>query len=362
MKQSTETVITTIGNAKTRIRRISLQKRKQRNRIIILASILALTIIIFALFSIIPGKSSVPTEETPSDETAPEISLLGEPEIYLVVGSEYHEDGAMAIDQKSNISIETPVKISGKIDTKTPGDYTITYTSSDRSGNTATATRTVHIINRATTTSNSGHKIIYLTFDDGPGAYTSQLLDVLKKYNVKATFFVTGSGDDSLIAREYNEGHTVGLHTFTHNYASIYSSVDNFFADLYRIQDRVKSITGYTSMITRFPGGSSNSISAYYDGGTHIMSRLVNEVSARGFTYFDWNISSGDAGGTTSTAEVIKNVTSALKPESSVILQHDIKDFSVAAVEQIIQYGLNNGYTFKKLEPSSYTAHHGVTN
>ena len=361
MKQSTETVIATIGNAKTRIRRISLERRKRRNRIILLIFVLALIFIAFLLFSILPGQSSNP-EETPEDKTAPELSLLGESEIYLIIGSKYHEDGAMAIDLRNNVSTETPVKISGNVDTKTPGDYTVTYTSSDRSGNTSTATRTIHVINRATPTPNSGNKIVYLTFDDGPGVYTGQLLDILKKYNVKATFFVTGTGDDNLIAREYNEGHTVGLHTYTHDYATIYASVDNFFADLYRIQDRVKRITGYSSMIIRFPGGSSNSISAYYDGGSHIMSRLVNEVSARGFTYFDWNISSGDAGGTTSTAEVVKNVTNALKAESSVVLQHDIKDFSVAAVEQIIKYGLDNGYTFRRLEPSSYTAHHGVTN
>ena len=205
-------------------------------------------------------------------------------------------------------------------------------------------------------------KIVYLTFDDGPGPYTAKLLDVLKKYNVKATFFVTGAGDDSLLTREYNEGHAIGLHTFTHSYSYVYSSVGNFFSDLYRVQDRVREATGYTSTLMRFPGGSSNGVSASYDGGTHIMSTLASEVQSRGFTYFDWNVSSGDAGGATSPSEVYSNVIENLKPEYSVVLQHDVKEFSVDAVEDIIKYGQKNGYTFKRLEPDSFAAHHGINN
>ena len=208
----------------------------------------------------------------------------------------------------------------------------------------------------------TGQKVIYLTFDDGPGPHTAKLLDILKKYDVKVTFFVTRAGDDELIAREHTEGHTVALHSFTHDYAYIYSSVDNFFTDLYEIQARVKNITGETATLIRFPGGSSNLVSANYDGGIGIMSRLVNEVTNRGFTYFDWNISSGDAGGATSPGEVYENVINSLKPDFSVVLQHDIKEFSVDAVEDIIKYGKANGYTFKKLDQSSFTAHHGVNN
>ena len=205
-------------------------------------------------------------------------------------------------------------------------------------------------------------KVVYLTFDDGPGPYTAKLLDILKKYNVKATFFVTGRGDDALIKREYDEGHTIALHTFTHDYAYVYSSISNFFTDLYEVQNRVKNITGETSMLIRFPGGSSNTVSASYDGGTHIMSQLVNEVTARGFTYFDWNVSSGDGGAPLSPDDVYDNVTNALKPEYSVVLQHDVKEYSVDAVERIINYGLSSGYTFSRLDSSSFTAHHGVTN
>ena len=115
-------------------------------------------------------------------------------------------------------------------------------------------------------------------------------------------------------------------------------------------------------MLIRFPGGSSNTVSRKYDGGIHIMSLLTKDVQEKGFVYFDWNISSGDAGGTSSSDGVYNNVISHLKSGSSVVLQHDTKKFSVDAVERIIQYGLNNGYTFKGLDASSPGAHHGVLN
>lgn len=288
------------------------------------------------------------------DEQPPEITLNGPEKQTIVIGSNYEEQGATAVDNCDEVIVETI----GEVNTKVAGTYTITYRSTDKSGNTAEKTRLVRVANPA-----AGDGVIYLTFDDGPGDYTNTLLDILKKYGIKATFFVTGAGDDALIAREHNEGHAIGLHTSSHNYSYIYSSIDNFLNDLYRVQDRVKNITGETTTLMRFPGGSSNLVSKRYDGGSHIMSQLVGEVTNRGFTYFDWNILSGDAGETTDPDQVYINVISHLKPSgASVVLQHDVKDYSVAAVERIIQYGLDNGYAFAKLDAGSFTAHHGVNN
>ena len=295
---------------------------------------------------ILPAKSG--------DTEPPVITLNGEGHVSIYQNNWYGDAGATVVDNCDEVELVT----TGSVNTNAVGTYEITYSATDNSGNAASVKRTVEVKQpqRASGT-------IYLTFDDGPGQYTARLLDILKKYNVKATFFVTGKGDDSLILREYNEGHTVALHTFSHDYGYVYQSEKNYFDDLYRIQDRVKRITGVAPTLIRFPGGSSNTISANYDGGQRIMSKLVKSVQEKGFTYFDWNVSSGDAGGATTSDAVFNNVVRSLKNGgSSVVLQHDIKGFSVDAVERIIQYALNRGYTFAPLTASSFTAHHGVNN
>lgn len=287
------------------------------------------------------------------DTTAPVISLGGESSYTLQLGSALDLPEASATD-----ACDGPVSVerSGSFDANTVGTYDILYSAKDSHDNSSEQKVSITVLPK-----NNG--VIYLTFDDGPGPYTSGLLDILKKYNVKATFFVTCGGSDDLIRREFDEGHTVALHTCSHNYAYLYSSVAAFFDDLYSVQNRVKNITGVAPTLTRFPGGSSNTVSAAYDGGAHIMSTLASELPARGFTYFDWNISSGDAGGAYTTDAVAANVINSLVYDgNSVILQHDIKDFSVAAVEHIIVYGLEHGYTFARLESSSPTAHHGINN
>jgi peptidoglycan/xylan/chitin deacetylase (PgdA/CDA1 family) len=208
----------------------------------------------------------------------------------------------------------------------------------------------------------SGSKIVYLTFDDGPGPYTAQLLDVLKKYDVKATFFVTCNRAQyrNMITRAYNEGHSIGLHSCTHDYSKVYASEDAFFAELDTISNVVKAATGVETKLVRFPGGSSNTVSRKYNQG--VVTRIVNELNERGYVYFDWNVSSGDAGNTTSTSKVYDNVIRGLKGNYSIVLQHDIKKFSVDAVERIIQDGKKYGFTFKALDMTSPTAHHRINN
>ena len=208
-------------------------------------------------------------------------------------------------------------------------------------------------------------KNISITFDINwcDEDYLYDILDVLDKHNVKATFFVTNTHPDyqSLIAKEASKGHTVAIHSATHDYAKIYRSVDAYFDDFNTMNNIIIAQTGKSAQIVRFPGGSSNTISRKYCSG--IMSQLVCGVAEKGFLYCDWNVSSGDAGGTTSTSQVVQNVTSGVKNNNvSIVLQHDIKDFSVNAVEEIIQWGLSEGYTFLPLTTSSPMSHHGVNN
>ena len=203
-------------------------------------------------------------------------------------------------------------------------------------------------------------KVIYLTFDDGPSQYTPQLLDILDKYGVKATFFVVNTPYVHLVEDIVERGHAIGVHSATHDFKTIYASEDAFFADLTKMRDIIYNRTGVYTNLIRFPGGSSNTISKFNPG---IMSRLTRAVEDMGYHYFDWNVDSDDAGSTRTKDGVVTNVINGCKNRKiSIVLQHDIKGYSVNAVEEILIWGLENGYTFLPLDMSSPTAHHGVNN
>lgn len=206
----------------------------------------------------------------------------------------------------------------------------------------------------------SGQKVCYLTFDDGPSANTLKILDILNKYGVKATFFVINSADIGYVKNIYEAGHTVGLHTATHNYSQIYASTDAYFNDLQQISDKVESIIGIKPTVMRFPGGSSNKVSAKYCGG--IMTRLVSLVQERGYSYFDWNVASGDADSNTPSYTYIRNnvLNSAKNKNSACVLMHDssAKTTTVQALPEIIEGLTAMGYRFEALTPETYGYHH----
>ncbi len=292
------------------------------------------------------------------DKTAPVITLKQGSTITLYLNETWKDPGYTAIDNCDS-NITNKVETSGNVNTKKLGTYKITYSVTDEAGNVAKIERTVKVVNRPVA---DGSSIIYLTFDDGPKEGTTNvILDILKEENVKATFFVTNSGPDYLIKRAYDEGHTVGLHTASHNYQTVYSSVDNYYRDLKQVQNRVKRITGYESKIIRFPGGSSNTISKKYSKG--IMSVLTKDTVNKGYRYYDWNISSGDAGEVSTASGVYNTVIKYLKKNrSNMILMHDIKPYTRDALRNIIKYGKNNGYTFAKITMSTPMITHGVNN
>ena len=309
------------------------------------------------------NKTSVQRTIEYNDGIAPTITLNGDSDITIKAGTRFEDPGCTAKDSHGN-DISDSVSVSDNISTYRAGTYTITYSVTDKFGNETSIDRTVTVeAVKQTATTSSGNKVVYLTFDDGPGAHTQQLLDILDKYNVKVTFFVTNvnSGYENMIAKEAAAGHTVAIHSASHDYKKIYSSVDAYFADLNEMSDIIYAQTGQRPKLIRFPGGSSNTVSLKYCSG--IMTTLTKAVTDQGYKYFDWNVSSGDAGGTTSTEEVYQNVVNGMKSHNvSVVLQHDIKGFSVNAVERIIQWGLANGYTFLPLTTSTEDVHHGINN
>lgn len=277
------------------------------------------------------------------DKTSPIIKLNGSEFAYSFVGEEYKDEGYEIIDNCDS-DLNGKVVVKTDLNNEEVGQYTVKYSVSDNSGNETTATRKVIVSKKGQ------NGTIYLTFDDGPmNGVTDVILDILKEEGVKATFFVTNRGPDDLIKREYDEGHSIALHTASHDYGLVYSSVDNYFNDLSIVQERVKRITGYESKIIRFPGGSSNTVSKKYSEG--IMTTLTREVLIRNYKYYDWNLASGDTDSAKCDAETIKNnVISRLSKERvNVVLMHDIKGCSRDALRDIIRYARDNGYSFDKI-------------
>lgn len=208
-----------------------------------------------------------------------------------------------------------------------------------------------------------GPKTCYLTFDDGPSDNTSKILDILKENNIKATFFVVHNNPE-LLKRIHNEGHTIGLHSASHKYSKIYASEEAFFADLTEIGDAVERATGVRSKIIRFPGGSSNTVSASYCKG--IMSRLTRQVVEKGYLYYDWNASDGDADGSNIPAStLIKNIRrDGTSSKRLIVLMHDAADkkTTVEALPEIIKIYRDAGYAFDRITEQTPMMTHGVNN
>ena len=299
------------------------------------------------------------------DIEAPKLVLNGEESIVLNMGDAYNELGVTVTDNCDQ-DIQNKVAIESNVNTNVAGQYTVSYTATDNSENKTTITRTVTVVNPYNSPNLNGvGKVIYLTFDDGPSStITPSLLQILKEENVKATFFVINHSDslNYLIKQEYDEGHTVALHSDTHEYSYVYSSVDNYFNDLTSIQNKVSGIIGIKPNIIRFPGGSSNTVSRKYSPG--IMSILSKEVLNRGFIYFDWNVSSEDAGGARTASQVYNNVVNNLVYKNNVVLLHDFESNykTLNAIRDIIQYGKSHGYIFKTITQDTYPTRHHVNN
>lgn len=203
-------------------------------------------------------------------------------------------------------------------------------------------------------------KVIYLTFDDGPGPYTQQLLNILDQYGVKATFFVVDTPYVSLLSEIARRGHTIGIHSASHSFRQVYAGETAFFEDLTAMGNIIYRETGTYTDLIRFPGGSSNTVSRFNPG---IMTRLTKAVEDMGYLYFDWNVDSNDAGGAETAWEVYDNVIRGCKGlRQAVVLQHDIKPFSVEAVAWIVRWGKANGYHFATLDANGPIVHHDVQN
>lgn len=189
---------------------------------------------------------------------------------------------------------------------------------------------------------------VYLTFDDGPSDHTYSILSYLEQYNIKATFFVVPTRTEGCYAKLKaiaDAGHSIGVHSASHVYKDIYASVENYLEDFHEAWDIIYEATGIRTEIFRFPGGSVNDFNA--DTRDHI----IQEMTRRGFRYFDWNVDSNDAGGANWTDmynSIPKDIAGNYR---SVVLMHDSASTpnTVLVLGDVLQVLVNEGYKFDKI-------------
>ena len=195
-------------------------------------------------------------------------------------------------------------------------------------------------------------KTVYITIDDCPMGYTGQILKILKKHDVKATFFVMNTYNNRMLKQIQADGHCIGLHTYTHTFKKCYRSQYSYFADLEKLSDIVEGYTGTRPNIIRFPGGTGNHV-----GGKLNMRRMVNGVEDLGYRAFDWTASSGDATRPRPTSEkAAANALASITADSEILLTHD-KPCSPGALEIMIPALKNRGYVFETLDHHPEESH-----
>ena len=314
-----------------------LNKRKVLGTLI--AAIVLITLIVVLTKNITNRKEAayVPSEggavEVASKNVVPQDNQIP---IQVVNSQENTSVQNTAVDNNTNTSVNA-------------------NTNTNESTNTNTGAETTK--QNENKTDNSYKGVIWLTFDDGPSAnITPKVLDILKKENIKATFFVINysESNEHLVKRVVEEGHSIGIHGYSHEYSKIYKSKETFMNNVYTLQERIQKSTGVKTMYTRFPGGSSNTVSRKYCKG--IMTELTKEMLSKGFKYYDWNISSGDAGGAKTSKDIYNNVTKNLsKKRGNMVLMHDFggNKKGLEALPDIIKYAKQNGYTFASIDDNT---------
>ncbi len=263
---------------------------------------------------------------------------------YVTIRDDYDQNPKLVIEKNG-------------FDVNKNGTYTIKYIATDFSGNKSEKEVKVFVKDKVV------EKIVYLTFDDGPSKFTPQVLEILKKYDCKASFFITGMNSSyyKYIKVAHNQGHTIGLHTFSHKYNKVYASINEYFKDLDKIGQLAKEYIGFVPKYIRFPGGSSNTVSRRHTKG--IMTKLTKMVEEKGYQYYDWNAENGDGYTKMDKSEMIRRATSS-SSNQVMILMHDAngKQSTVDTLPTIIKYYQDRGYVFKAIDDSTPIYHQHVNN
>ena len=300
--------------------------------------------------------------ERPKD---PVLVFVGGERTQIPADYRFVDPGFLAVDMYGR-DLSERVEIEGEVTPWHLGEYTLSYTVTDDFGRTVSAERVIEVVQAEMPETVVQEKVIYLTFDDGPAEPTEALLDMLAKYDAKVTFFVTYSDPRyvDMIGRAYREGHSIGLHGYAHNASLIYASEEDYFDYFDKMQEIIYEQTGEYTRIVRFVGGSSNSASIGICEG--IMSRLAEDLTNMGYRYYDWNVQPENAECDVSAAfQNIAGNAQRICAEGETVpisLQHDPGGWNRLVVERVIQWGLENGYTFKGIDLTTPEVHHRICN
>lgn len=202
-------------------------------------------------------------------------------------------------------------------------------------------------------------KRVYLTFDDGPSIYTGQILDILKANDIKATFFVIAREDESYwpyYTRILEEGHTLGMHSYTHDYNQVYASLDSFETDVNSLSQFLYDRTGEYPTIYRFPGGSSNTVCNVP------MEECIAYLNEQGITYYDWNALNGDAVSSELPPEkLVENIMNSVRQNNtSIVLMHDMQSrhATVESLQPLIDTLKDEGYEILPIDENTPLIQH----
>lgn len=302
------------------------------------------------------NKESITLDIKNIDNEKPIITLNGNNIVNVKLGSTYNEEGAKAYDSCDG-DLTHNITISGDVDINKLGKYIINYSVKDSLGNISKIIREVNVTNNM-------NGVVYLTFDDGPSIYTQSILDTLNKYNVKATFFVTYQSQArpyvNMIKKEYDAGHTIGIHTYSHTW-DIYDSVDKYLEDFNKMDNIIYEQIGIHPSIFRFPGGSSNMVSKSHSKG--IMTKLAHLLTEKGYTYYDWNFDCGDTVSGKNSVDGIINEMKKLKMNKTyVVLMHDNKKNTSLALPTVVDYLIKEGFQIKPITEATPVVHHNIVN
>ena len=281
---------------------------------------------------------------------------MGGEEIDAVCGRPFADPGFAAYGINGEDAADL-VTVTGSVTCWRVGDYELTYTLADGEDELCSVTRTVHVVPAELPETVPTEKVIYLTFDDGPCDFTPEVLDILAKYDIKATFFIVAGNHryTDILPRIVEEGHTLGIHCFSHDYGWLYSKDTVFFEDFMHAQELIYEKTGTYATVSRFPGSSTTAsyLFGQMKGGFEELEERMHNMGVR---FYDWSVQIEDYNnGAEGTIANFKSLTP--KAQIPIVLQHDTRAYSVYSLDKMIEWALSEGYTFAPLDTTVPEVH-----